>query len=48
LAEIDRDDVRALLRHPDGVATSLPTGGPGDEGDLSLKTSGHDSSSADR
>jgi len=36
MAHIDGDDVRALLREPQGVAASLAAGGTGDEGDLAL------------
>jgi hypothetical protein len=36
LANVDRDDVRALARQPDRMAAALPAGRPGDEGDLAL------------
>ena len=35
-ADVDGDDVRPLLRHPDGVGPALPPRRPGDEGDLAL------------
>ena len=35
-ADVDRDDVGALLGQPDRVAATLAAGGPGDEGDLAL------------
>ena len=40
-AQIDRDDVGALLRHAQGVATALPSRSAGDERDLSFETTGH-------
>ena len=38
-ADVDRDDVGALLRQPDRVAPTLAAGGSGDEGDLALELS---------
>ena len=41
LADVDGDDVGALLGQPDGVAAALTARGAGDEGDLSFKTARH-------
>ena len=41
LAQVDGDDVGALLGQPHGVAAPLAAGCPGDEGDLALNASGH-------
>src|SRR5258708_4569296 len=38
---VDGDDVGALLREPDGVATTLSTRCPCDEGDLALNATCH-------
>ncbi len=35
-ADVDRDDVRPLRRHPDGMSPTLSSRRPGDEGDLSF------------
>src|SRR5260370_33481419 len=40
-ADVDADDVGALLGEADGVAAPLPTTHAGDEGDLAFKTSWH-------
>jgi len=40
-ADVDRDDVGALLGQPDGVRPSLPPGRAGDEGDLAFELSCH-------
>ena len=40
-ADVDRDDVGALLGQPDGVRPPLPPGRAGDEGDLTLELSCH-------
>jgi hypothetical protein len=41
VAEVDRDDVRALLRQPNRVAAALAPHRAGDEGDLALELSRH-------
>ena len=43
-ADVDGDDVGALLRHPNGVRSALSACRPGDEGDLALQASSHVSS----
>jgi hypothetical protein len=40
-ADVDRDDVRALLRQPDGVRPALAAGRAGDEGDLAFELPSH-------
>jgi hypothetical protein len=40
-SQIDRDDVRALLRQPHRVAAALPARRPGDERDLPCYPSSH-------
>jgi hypothetical protein len=42
LAQVDGDDVRALLGQPDRVAAALAAGRTGDERDLTLHSSCHD------
>ena len=39
VADVDGDDVRALLRQPHRVAAALTAGGPGDEGNFALDAS---------
>jgi hypothetical protein len=39
--DVDRDDVGALLREPDGVTAALAARRPGDESDLALHPSRH-------
>ncbi len=39
LADVDRDDVRALFGQPDRVAATLPSAGAGDECDLAFNAS---------
>ena len=39
VADVDRDDVRALLRQPHRVTPPLAAGGPGDEGHFALHAS---------
>ena len=45
LADVDRDDVGALLGQPDRVTAALTPRGPGDEGDLACYPSSHGDSS---
>src|SRR5690606_12551707 len=40
-ADVDRDDVGALLGHPHRVGAALAPGGPGDECDLAFESSCH-------
>ena len=40
-ADVDRDDLGALLGEPDRVRPALPPRGPGDEGDLACYSSCH-------
>src|SRR5690606_34712323 len=39
--DVDRDDVRALAGHPDGVSPALAAGGSGDDGHLAGQPSAH-------
>jgi hypothetical protein len=39
--DVDRDDVRALGRHPDRMRATLPPGRPRDECDLALEPTRH-------
>jgi hypothetical protein len=39
LADVDRNDVSALLGQPDGMAPALTPGGTGDERDLPVELS---------
>src|SRR5690349_2618529 len=41
LADVERDDVRALLRQPHRVRATLPPRRPGDQRDLALEPSSH-------
>ena len=43
-ADVDGDDVRALLGHPNGMRSALSACRSGDEGDLALQASSHVSS----
>ncbi len=44
-ADVDRDDVGALLGKPNRMASALAARGAGDERDLAVYPSGHDTSS---